>query len=117
MTGAIIVSRIGDIRRFSTPEKLVAFSGLDPVIYQSGRSRKESRISKRGDYLLRYAIYKSALAATRLNSVIQDFYQRKVRKGMPNQKAIVAASRKMCHIIWFVWHNSKPFEVPERPEP
>ncbi len=34
VTGAIIVSRIGDIRRFSTPEKLVAFSGLDPVIYQ-----------------------------------------------------------------------------------
>ncbi|MDA8054945.1 MAG: hypothetical protein M0Z77_04755 [Thermoplasmatales archaeon] len=35
-----------------------------------------------------------------------------VERGMPRKKALVAASRKMCHIIWSVWHNNKPFEVP-----
>lgn len=35
-TGAIILSEIGDINRFSSPDKLLAYSGLDPIIYQSG---------------------------------------------------------------------------------
>ena len=38
---------------------------------------------------------------------------RKVDSGMPKKKALIAASRKQCHIIWSVWHNNKPFEVPE----
>jgi hypothetical protein len=34
--------------------------------------------------------------------------------GMPKQKALVAASRKQCHIIWSVCHKNKPFEIPEK---
>jgi hypothetical protein len=29
---------------------------------------------------------------------------------MPKRKALVAASRKQCHIIWSVWHNNKSIE-------
>ena len=109
VTGAIIVSRIGDIRRFSTPEKLVAFSGLDPVIYQSGKSRKESRISERGDHLLRYAIYQSTLPATRTEGPIREFYERKSKEGLSGKKLITACARKQCHIIWAVWIENKEF--------
>ena len=92
----------------------MAFTGIEPVIVESGKRSVKKAISKRGDPLLRSALYLSTVAATRSNSVIQDFYQRKVREGMPKLKAIVATSRKMCYIIWSVWHNNKPFEVPER---
>ncbi|MGB8938261.1 MAG: IS110 family transposase [Candidatus Nitrosopolaris sp.] len=34
----MISSEIGDITRFSTPEKLVSWSGLCPSIHQSGNS-------------------------------------------------------------------------------
>ncbi|MFY9868269.1 MAG: IS110 family transposase, partial [Candidatus Nitrosopolaris sp.] len=34
----MIASEIGDITRFSTPEKLVSWSGLCPSIHQSGNS-------------------------------------------------------------------------------
>jgi hypothetical protein len=37
-----------------------------------------------------------------------------MNSGMPKKKKLVAASRKQCHIIWSVWHNNKPFEIPER---
>lgn len=33
---------------------------------------------------------------------------------MPRQKTLEAASMKQCHIIWSVWHNYKPYEIPER---
>ncbi len=112
--GSIILGKIGDIARFKSPEKLVAFVGLDPVIKESGKMRSERPISKRGDPLLRSAIYMSTVVATRSNPVISEFYRRKVEGGMPKTKALVAASRKQCHIIWSVWYNNRIFEIPEK---
>ena len=114
ITGSVILGKICDINRFENAEKLVAFVGFDPVIKESGKQRSQKSISKRGDSALRSAIYQSTLAAVRGNPVISEFYHRKVDGGMPKKKALVAASRKQCHIIWSVWHNNKPFEIPEK---
>lgn len=114
ITGSVILGKICDINRFENAEKLVAFAGIDPVIKESGKQRSQRSISKRGDPALRSAIYQSTLAAVRGNPVISEFYHGKVSGGMPKKKALVAASRKQCHIIWSVWHNNKPFAVPEK---
>ena len=114
INGSIILGKIRDIKRFESAEKLVAFAGLDPIIKESSKRRSERSISKRGDPLLRSAIYMSTLSAVRYNPVISEFYKRKVDGGMPKKKALVAASRKQCHIIWSVWHNNKPFEIPNK---
>lgn len=111
ITGSIIVSRIGDIKRFDSPEKLVAYAGLDPVLFQSGKMRVESRISKRGDHLLRYALCQSSLSGVQYNPVLKKFYDSKMEMNMPGRKAITASARKLCHIIWSVWTNNKNFEV------
>ena len=113
ITGSVIIGKVCGISRFENAEKLVAFAGIDPVIRESGKKRSGRAISKRGDSTLRSAIYQSTLAAVRSNPVISEFYCRKVDSGMPKRKALIAASRKQCHIIWSVWHNNKPFEVPE----
>ena len=36
INGGMILGEIGDIHRFSSPSKLLAFAGLDPPVYQSG---------------------------------------------------------------------------------
>ena len=36
-TGAAILSEIGDIERFKTPAKLIAYEGIDATVYQSGQ--------------------------------------------------------------------------------
>jgi transposase len=45
----MIASEIGDITRFSTPEKLVSWSGLCPSIHQSGNSLY---VARSNNYLL-----------------------------------------------------------------
>ena len=99
ITGSVILGKICDINRFENAEKLVAFVGIDPVIKESGKQRSQKSISKRGDSALRSAIYQSTLAAIRGNPVISEFYHLKVDSRMPKKKALVAASRKQCHII------------------
>lgn len=51
---ASILSEIGDISRFSTGAKLVAFAGIDPTVRQSGEfTGSQNHMSKRGSSYLR----------------------------------------------------------------
>lgn len=44
---ATIISEIGEIERFNHPKKLVAFAGIDPSVYSSGRfTASINRITK-----------------------------------------------------------------------
>ncbi len=53
INGGMILGEIGDIHRFSNPNKLLAFAGLDPSVYQSGNFQaKTTRMSKRGSRVL-----------------------------------------------------------------
>ena len=61
VNGGMILGEIGDIHRFSDPQKLLAFAGLDPSVHQSGNfSAKRTRMSKRGSRVLRYALVNAA---------------------------------------------------------
>ena len=53
VTGAMIIGEIGEISLFNSPDKLTAFAGLDPCVYQSGQYNANSiSISKRGSSYL-----------------------------------------------------------------
>ncbi len=68
VTGATILSEIGNIRNFTEDgaKKLVAFAGLDAKVKESGAFKGKRKMSKRGSRYLRRAIMQSSLvAATR----------------------------------------------------
>ena len=57
INGRMILGSIGDISQFTSPSKLLAFSGLNPSVYQSGNfEAKHTRMSKHGSISLRYAL-------------------------------------------------------------
>lgn len=61
VNGGMILGEVGDIHRFPAPNKLLAFAGLNPTVYQSGNSQaKRTRMSKRGSKVLRYALMNAA---------------------------------------------------------
>ena len=58
ITGAMIISEIGDINNFNNPHQLLAFAGLDPSVYESDNfSSSNNKPSKRGSKYLRWAIH------------------------------------------------------------
>ena len=71
INAGMILSKIGDIHRFSNPNKLLAFAGLDPSVYQSGNFQaKTTRISKRGSRVFRYTLVNAAWNVVRNNATI-----------------------------------------------
>jgi transposase len=80
---------------------LVAYIGLDPQPYESGRSvRKHAGISKMGDSELRRLLYMGALGGVRGNNPLKAFYQRLVGRGKAKKVALVAAARKILVWAW-----------------
>ena len=57
LEAGMILGEIGDIHRFSKPNKLLVFAGLDLSVRQSGNfCANHTRMSKRGSRYLRYAL-------------------------------------------------------------
>ena len=112
ITGSIILSSIGDINKFDSVLKLRAYSGMDPVVKQSGDYNITSNISKRGNPIIRYALYLSTVSAIKFNPVIKRYYTRKKNDGMKGNKLMIACSNKLLNIIYSVLKNNKDFEDP-----
>lgn len=82
INGGMLLGEIGDIHRFSNPNKLPAFAGLDPFLYQSGNFQaKQTRMSKRGSRVLRYTLVNAAWNVERNNATFKAYYNAKRAEG------------------------------------
>jgi len=118
LTAASIIGEIGDIHRFPTTKQLVAYAGLDPSVYQSGRFKAtNNKISKRGSTYLRKSLYQATTAAVRKvkgkpnNQLLYDYYTQKREQGKPYKVAVIATSNKLLRTIYGVWKNNEMFEI------
>ena len=95
-----IVAAVGDFTRFRTPEKLVAYLGLNPRVRQSGGApASHGRITKAGSAHARGMLVEAAWSASKAPGPLRAFYQRvAARRGM--QVAVVAAARKLTVLCW-----------------
>ena len=95
-----VAAAIGDIHRFSDPQKLVAYLGLNPSVRQSGEGPAyHGRITKQGRGQARGMLVEAAWAAARSPGPLRAFYKRlAARRG--KHIAAVATARKLAMIIW-----------------
>lgn len=95
-----LMAAIGKIERFETPDKLVAYIGLNPSVHQSGDGRAHhGRITKRGRSNARHLLVEAAWQAVRSAGPLHSFYER-IRSKRGNHVAAVAVARKLLVIIW-----------------
>ena len=107
---AVIFSEIGgDIKKFSSLPKLVAYAGLYPKSRQSGESKTDGRISKRGSPYLRRAVWLAATVAAFKDPAVSRFYQKKRSEGKEHLTAIGHVCHKILAIIFAVLRDNKPY--------
>jgi len=112
ITGAIILSEIGDINKFSSAKKLVAFAGLDPITTQSGKfENKSGHISKRGSPQLRHALFMSANVVRQNDENFRKYYDDKIKRGKHHYSALNATAAKLLRVVYWVLKNDKEYKV------
>jgi transposase len=95
-----LVAAIGDVRRFSSPQKLVSYFGLNPRVRQSGLGlAQHGRISKIGRAHARALLVEAAWAAAKAPGPLHAFFVR-IRARRGHQVAAVATARKMAVLVW-----------------
>ena len=110
VTGSLIVGEIGDINRFDSAPKLVAYAGLDASVKQSGNFiGTQNKISKRGSPYLRRALWTAAFVASQHDPVLSVYYSNLIARGKSHKLALTAVSRKLCNIVWAVLRSGNPY--------
>ena len=112
-TALTIYAELGEIDRFDGDKEVVSYVGLNPVIRESGDSRIEGSISKRGSGRVRWLLVQAAHTAVHncSDEYLSRFYDR-LASRKNSQKAIVATARKMLVSIYHMLDRKEVYDPP-----
>jgi len=114
VTACHFMAEIEDISKFGSYQKLIAFVGTDPGIYQSGQQSSTGHITKHGNSNLRRVCYIMATRCVTYNPIIGDYYNKKRAEGFSHRKAMIAAANKLIKLIYVLLSRGEMFKIPER---
>jgi transposase len=97
--GAIFVAEIGDITRFSSPEKLCSWAGLTPKHRESDLTKFQGDITKQGNKLVRWAAIEAVTGYRGGPKLKADYERIAARRG--KYRARVAVARKLLTLVYY----------------
>ncbi len=86
-------------KHFPTAGHLAAYAGLAPVTRRSGTSIRGESPSRRGNKVLKRALFLSAFAALR-DPESRAYYDRKIAQGKRHNQALIALARRRCDVLY-----------------
>jgi transposase len=89
IVSAVVVSELGDLTRFESPGRLMAYLGLVPTQHNSGDKKRPGRITKTGNGHVRRALIEAAQA-----------YRLPARKSRAIAKRNEGLPQEICKIAW-----------------
>jgi transposase len=101
---------IDDPDRFARGEEVADYLGLAPRRYQSGTIDYRGRITKQGDWLLRWHLVEGAhVLLTRGRDCALKRWGLSLAKRKGSAKAKVAVARKLAIVLWKIWKDGTRF--------
>jgi transposase len=106
-----IAAEIGEIERFSSPEKLTGYTGLCPRVNQSGDKDRRGPLTKHGPTYLRWALLEATMHALRHPAYAERYQRTKKRLGKQRgaKVAQVDIARRLAHAIWHMLTRNQQF--------
>ena len=110
--GAMILAEAGDLSRFDSPDKLLAYAGLSPSTYQSGQLKNcYAHMEKRGSRYLRYAIFNAAKFVCHWDPTFAAYLAKKRAEGKHYNVAISHAAKKLVRLIFALEKSRQPYRL------
>ena len=108
--GAMILAEAGDLSRFESPDKLLAYAGLSPSTHQSGHMRNcYPHMEKRGSRYLRYALFNTAKYVCLNDPTYREYLAKKRAEGKHYFVAISHACKKLVRLIFALEKSRQPY--------
>ena len=99
LTAAIIIGRVGDVRRFPTAGHFARHNGTAPIEASSGPKTRH-RLNPRGDRQLNHAIHMAAVTQVRNDTPGRAYYLRKQAEGKSRKEAMRALKRRISDAVY-----------------
>ncbi len=108
--GAMILAEIGDFSRFDSPNKILAYAGLSPSTYQSGKlDNAYPHMEKRGSKYLRYALFNATKNVCQWDPTFAAYLAKKRAEGKHYNVAISHAAKKLIRVICAIQKSGKSY--------
>jgi transposase len=111
VTVDVVLSELGDWRRFRSQPAAVRFAGLDPGFRQSANRCLQLHISKEGSRLLRWALVEAAWRLVRHSHVWRRRFTRVQLNTGSKKKAIVAVARRLLCTMMAMLQAGEPYQL------
>ncbi len=131
LSAMVLLTELGDLRRFDHPRQLMAYTGLVASERSSGESTKRGGITKTGNAHVRRILVEAAWSyrhgrttltprvraqletqpsdvatiATKSVQRLSKRYARLVARGKPSPVASTAVARELCGFVWSLGRN------------
>jgi transposase len=105
----VVVSELGDIRRFRSQKKVCAYAGLVPGQRESAGRTRELRITKEGSGLLRWVLVQAAWRLVNKTSRWRHIFEG-LLKRRGKKKAIVAIARRLLCMMASMLQSGRSYQ-------
>jgi transposase len=110
-TASLILAEFYDLNRYPSAKAVAADAGITPAHHQSGTSvHRKPTMSRIGKATVRAALFWPAQTAIRFNPIVAALADRLKQRGKPFGVILVAAMRKLLHLVFGVVKNQTPFD-------
>ena len=112
ITAGLIAGEICDIRRFHSAESLISYSGIDVIVYESGKYKAMNCIpSKKGSKYLRYALFQVSRIIWQHDPVFRAYYEKKQAEGKHYYVILGHIQKKIARVIYSILKNESTYKV------
>ena len=115
-TASQIIAELGDFSRFRNYKQINAYCGVEPSVYQSGKSFYHGRITKSGNPFARKVLYSTIMViikSARNNypeHPINVYYTlKKEKENKSTKESVIATSTKLIRILFSLCKYKRTF--------
>jgi transposase len=110
VTVDVVLSELGDVRRFRSEKQVAAYAGLAPGIRQSAGRSKQLSITKEGSGLLRWVMIETAWRMVGKTRRWGQIYE-KLKSRTGGKKAIVAIARRLLGVMVALLRSGRRYSL------
>jgi transposase len=111
VTIEVVLSELGDWRRFRNAKQVCSYAGLDPGFRESAGKARQLHISKEGSRLLRWALIETAWRLVgKYQRWMRIFHGLKKNTGSEKQ-AIVGVARRVLCVMYAMLRDGRSYQL------